>query len=184
MSGDMIQVFHIQIVCEFRFFFQQKVNHFQVNSPNINKNLSFEVTVVFSYFFRFSHTYIVCCGFIPREKCFTSVSLLPFTKKIGKSSYDVTMNHHDIILILSLFRFVTYVQDLQWDNFLVLTMNRKELCGFICHGQKRHPPGFTRAYNTPSLIGLKIEIQFRALKLIVHAFRINLVIHLFALYGL
>ena len=31
-----------------------------LNSPNINKNLLFEVIVVFCYFFRFSHMYIVC----------------------------------------------------------------------------------------------------------------------------
>ena len=40
------------------------------------------------------------------------VSLLPFTKNLGRSSYDVTMNHYDVILILFFFRFVANVRDL------------------------------------------------------------------------
>ena len=50
------------------------------NSPNINKTLLFKVVAVFCYFFRFSHMYIVCWELIPWKKCFTSVSLIPFTK--------------------------------------------------------------------------------------------------------
>ena len=34
------------------------------------------------------------------KKGFTSVSLLPFTKKLGRSRYDVTMTYYDVILIL------------------------------------------------------------------------------------
>ena len=33
-------------------------------------------------------------------------------KMLGRSSYDVTMTHYDIILILFLFRFVANAQDL------------------------------------------------------------------------
>ena len=46
------------------------------------------------------------------KKGFTSVSLLPFTKKLGRSSYDVTMAPYDVIYISFLFRFVANVQDL------------------------------------------------------------------------
>ena len=46
------------------------------------------------------------------KKGFTSVSFLPFTKKLGRSSYDVTMTLYDVILILFLFRFLANVQDL------------------------------------------------------------------------
>ena len=53
---------------------------------------------------------IVCWGLIPWKQGFTSVSLLPFTKKIGRSSYDVIMTYYDTILILPLFRFVANVQ--------------------------------------------------------------------------
>ena len=58
-------------------------------------------------------------------KGFISVNLLPFTKTLGRSSYDVAMTHYDIIPRLFLFKFVTNAQDLQWDNFLVLTRNRR-----------------------------------------------------------
>ena len=44
------------------FLFSTKIN--VLNSPNINKNLLFEL-IVFCYFFRFPHMYIVCCGLIP-----------------------------------------------------------------------------------------------------------------------
>ena len=46
-------------------------------------------------------------------------------KKLGRSSYDVTTTHYDVIIILFLFNFVANVEDLQWNNFLVLTMNRR-----------------------------------------------------------
>ena len=46
------------------------------------------------------------------KKSFTSVSLLPFTKKLGRSSYDVTMTHYEVILILFFFTFVANVGDL------------------------------------------------------------------------
>ena len=45
MSREIIQIFHIQIVCEFRFSL--------LNSPSINKNVLFEVIVVFCYFLDF-----------------------------------------------------------------------------------------------------------------------------------
>ena len=99
-------------------------NWYLLNSPNINKNLLFEVIVVFCYFFRFSHMHIVWWGLNPWKEGFTSVSLLP-TKKLGRSSHDVTMTHYNVILILFLFRFAANAQDLQWDNFFVLTMNRR-----------------------------------------------------------
>ena len=51
-----------------------------LNSPKINKNLLFEVIVVFCYIFRFSHMFIVCWELTPWKKGFTSVSLLLFTK--------------------------------------------------------------------------------------------------------
>ena len=80
------------------------------------------------------------------KKGFTSVSLLPFTKKkIGKSSYDVTMTHYDVILILFLFRFVANVQDLQWNNFLVLTMNRRGVIRIYLPRAKMNPSRLTRA---------------------------------------
>ena len=47
-----------------------------------------------------------------KEMLFASVSFLPFTKKFGKSSYDVIISHYDVTLILFLFRIVTNVQDL------------------------------------------------------------------------
>ena len=58
------------------------------------------------------------------KKGFTSVSLLPSSKKLGRSSYDVTMTHYNVILVLFLFRFLANDQDLYWDNYLVLTINR------------------------------------------------------------
>ena len=59
------------------------------------------------------------------KKGLTSVSVLLFTEKLGRSTYDVTITHYDVILILFLFRFVANVQDLWWNSFLVLTMNRR-----------------------------------------------------------
>ena len=56
--------------------------------------------------------YIVCWGLIPGKVGFTSVGLLPFTKDLGRSSYDVTMIYYDVILILFLFGLVANVQDL------------------------------------------------------------------------
>ena len=43
--------------------------------------------------------YLVCWGLSPWKKGFTSVSLLLFTQKLGKSSYDVTITHYAVILI-------------------------------------------------------------------------------------
>ena len=68
------------------------------NSPNTKKNLLFKVIAAFCYLFRFSHIYIVFWGLIPWKKGFTSVILLPFTKKLGRSSYDITMTHYDVIV--------------------------------------------------------------------------------------
>ena len=56
---------------------------------------------------------------------FISVSLLPFTKKSGRSSYGVTMTHCYDIPMSFLFKFVANAQDLYWDNFLVLPFNRR-----------------------------------------------------------
>ena len=46
------------------------------------------------------------------KKDFTSVSLLAFTKKLGRSNYDVTMTHYAIIMILFFFTFVANARDL------------------------------------------------------------------------
>ena len=134
MPWEMIQIFHIQIVCEFRFF-NKKLS--VLNSPNINKNLLFEVIFVF-YLFLFSHMYLVCCGLSLWKKGFTAVSLLPLTKKLGRSSYDVTMTHYDIMLILFFFTFVANVRDLQWDNFLLL--NRRGVIRIYLPRAKMTPP--------------------------------------------
>ena len=101
--------------------FQQK-SWSLLNSPNINENLLFEVIIVFCYFYTFSHMCIVCWGLI-HWKVF--LPLLPFTKKLGRSTYDVTMTHYEVIVILFLFRFVANAHGLQLDNFLVLTINRR-----------------------------------------------------------
>ena len=105
MSWEMIQV-----ICEFRFF-NKKLITFKFSQHRL-KNLLFEVIVVFCYFFtfRFSHIYIVCRGLIQWKKGFASVSLLPFTKKWGRSSYAVTMTHYDVILVLFLLRFAVVGQ--------------------------------------------------------------------------
>ena len=71
------------------------------------------------------------------KKGFNSVSLLPSTKNVGRSSYDVTMTYYDVILILF---FVANVQDLHWDNFLVLTMNRRGVIRIYLPRAKRTPP--------------------------------------------
>ena len=34
-----------------------------------------------------------------KKKGFTSFSLLPFIKKLGRSSYGLTMTHYDVILV-------------------------------------------------------------------------------------
>ena len=46
------------------------------------------------------------------KKSFPSVSLLPSTKKLGRSSYNVIVIHYDIISVLFLFRFIANVHDL------------------------------------------------------------------------
>ena len=46
------------------------------------------------------------------KKGLTSVSGLLFTEKLGRSTYDVTITHYDVILILFLFRLVANIQDL------------------------------------------------------------------------
>ena len=112
-----------------------------LNSLNINQNLLFEVVVIFCYFFRFSHMYIVFWGLSPWKKDFASVSLLPFTKKLSKSSYDVTMTYYTVTLILFFFTFVANVRDLQWNNFLILTMNRKGVIGIYLPRTKMMFPG-------------------------------------------
>ena len=79
------------------------------------------------------------------KKRFYSVSLLPFTKKLGRSGYDFTMAHYDVTLILLLFRFVVTVQDLYWNNFLVLTMNRRGVIRIFLPLAKMIPPRVTWA---------------------------------------
>ena len=71
----------------------------------MKKDILFEVIVAFSYFFRFFYVHSMLRTYF-MKKGFTSVSLLPFTKKLGRSSYDITMNHYDVIWILLLFRVV------------------------------------------------------------------------------
>ena len=115
-----------------------------LNSPNINKNLLFEVIVVFCYFFRFSHMYIACWGFIQCKKDFTSVSLLPFTKKLGTSSYDVTMTHYDVILIWFFFTFVANVWDLWWDNCSCSNYEQKRSYKDLFAAGKNDSPGLHR----------------------------------------
>ena len=139
---EMIQIFHIPIVCEFRFF---NKSWSLLNSPSINKNLLFEFIVVLYYFFWFFHMYIVCCRLVPWKKDFTSVSLLPFTKRLCRSSYSITMTHCDVILILFLFRFVANVQELAWDIFLVLTMNKRDVIRIYLLRARMTPP--TQAYT-------------------------------------
>ena len=78
---------------------------------------------------------------IPRKKGFTSVSLLTFTKKLGRSSYDFTMTYYDVLSILFLFRFVANVQALLWDSFLVLTMNRRGVTRIYLPQEKNDRPG-------------------------------------------
>ena len=56
--------------------------------------------------------HIVYWGLSPWKKGFISVSLLPFTKKLGRPGYDVTMTHYDIILMLFFFTFAANVGDL------------------------------------------------------------------------
>ena len=143
MSWEMIQIFQIvskfiQIVCEFCFEFKFYLN--------INKNLLFEVIVVFCYFFRFSHMHIVWWGLNPWKEGFTSVSLLP-TKKLGRSSHDVTMTHYNVILILFLFRFAANAQALKWDNFFVLTINRRGVIRIYLLSAKMTPPPPPKAYT-------------------------------------
>ena len=142
-SWEMIQIFHIQVVYEFCF---STKNWSVLNFPNVNENLLFEVIIVFCYlFFIFPYLH-VCCGLSPWEKGFTSFSLLTFTKKLGRSSYDVTMTQCDVILILFFCTFVANAPDLQWNNFLLLTMNRTGVIRIICRGQKWPPPsGLARA---------------------------------------
>ena len=98
-----------QIICEFHFF---KKNWLLLNSPNINKNLLFEVIIVFCYFVLFSYIYVVCWGLCPWKKDFTSDSLLLFTKKLGRSSYDITMTHYNVTLILFSIKFIVNIRDL------------------------------------------------------------------------
>ena len=52
------------------------------------------------------------------------VFLLPFTKKLGKFSYDVAIFHYDVILILFFFTFAN-VRDFIVGHFLVLTLSRR-----------------------------------------------------------
>ena len=73
------------------------------------------------------------------RKGFISVSLLQFAKKLGRSSYDVTMTHYEVMPILFLFIFVANVQDIQWEDFLVLTINRRGVIRIYLPQAKRTP---------------------------------------------
>ena len=81
------------------------------------------------------------------KKGFTSVSLLPFGKKLGRSSYDVTMTLYDVIFILLLLRFVANAEDLKWDNFLLLTMNRRGVIRIYLLLAKMTPLPHPQAYT-------------------------------------
>ena len=104
-------------------FFQQNVDHFYILPTSIK-----------IYYLKLLLSFVIFLDFAIRtqyvedlfhKKGFTSISLLPFAKKLGRSSYDVTMTYYDVILILLLLRFVANAEDLKWDNFLLLTMNRR-----------------------------------------------------------
>ena len=108
--------------------------------------------------------YMVCWGLIPWKKLFyhgfTSVSLLPFIKKLGRSSCDVTMTHYGVTLILFFFSFVANVRDLQWDNFLVLIMNRKGVIRIYLPRAKMNRQAYIGLKN-PDLIGLIDYVFFK-----------------------
>ena len=74
------------------------------------------------------------------KKGFTFVSLLTFTKRLGRSSYDVTMAHYDIILILFLFRFVANVRYLLWDSVFALTRSKRGVIRIYLPRAKLTPP--------------------------------------------
>ena len=105
-------------------FFQQKLISLKF-SPTLMKMYYLKLLLSFITFFLFSHLYLVCCGLSPWKKGFASFSLLPFTKKLGRFGYDVTMTQYNVILILFFFTFVANAPELYWDNFLLLTMNRR-----------------------------------------------------------
>ena len=65
------------------------------------------------------------------------------------------MIHYNVILLLFLFRFVANAQGLQWDNFLVLTMNRRGVTR-IYLAQANITPGLTRFINNPDSIGIRL----------------------------
>ena len=96
-----------------------------LNSPIIKKIYYLKLLFSFLTFFRLSHMYILCWELISWKKVLLLFVCFPLQKKLDRSSYYVTMTHYVVILILFLFTFVANVQDLEWDNFLVLTMNRK-----------------------------------------------------------
>ena len=79
------------------------------------------------YCFRFSHMYLYVEELFHEKKVSLLLVYFHLRKKLGRPSYDVIVTDHDVILILFLFRFVANVQDLQRDNFLVLTMNRRRV---------------------------------------------------------
>ena len=64
------------------------------------------------------------------------------------------MTQYDIP-ILSLFRFVANAQGFMWDNFLVLTINRRGVIGIYLLQAKMTAMAYT-GLNNPDLIGLKI----------------------------
>ena len=98
-----------------------------LNSPIIKKIYYLKLLFSFLTFFRLSHMYILCWELISWKKVLLLFVCFTLQKKLDRSSYYVTMTHYVVILILFLFTFVVNVQDLEWDNFLVLTMNRKRV---------------------------------------------------------
>ena len=108
MSWQVIQIFHIQTLGKFRFL-NKKLMTFKF-SQHQQKSIIWRYCCLLLFFFRFFHMYIVCWRLIPWKKAFISVSLLLFTEKLGRSSYEITTTHYDVIFILPLFKFVANVQ--------------------------------------------------------------------------
>ena len=123
----MIQIFHIQIVCEFRFF-DKKLITFKFCQHQQKSIIWSSCCLLFFWIFSYVHS---------------MMRTYSFAKKLGRSKYDVTMTHYDVIFILFLFRFVANVQDLEWDNFLVLTMNRRGVIRIYLQRAKMTPQVYT-----------------------------------------
>ena len=86
-----------------------------------------------------------------KKKGFTFVSLLPFTKNkvdLVMTPVWLIMSHYDVILTLFLFRFAVNVKDVQWDNFLVVNINRRRSYkDLFAVGKNDHLPPDPHVYN-------------------------------------